>query len=126
MGLETTFKNAAETAFGIFKDAVTSARFESVATTTYDASSGVVSTIGYSWMVSAIFETYNKRMVDGDRIKPNDVKAMVLPGPFVRAPMPNDTVHIVEANCSIAYRVIDFEIDPMGALYIMQLRKSTE
>ena len=77
MGLDNTFRNAAKTAFGIFADVAVSARVESFVSTTYDASSGVTSTIRHSGMTTAIFETYDRRLVDGDRIKPQDVKALV-------------------------------------------------
>lgn len=124
MGLDATFQKAARSAFGIFKDVAVSARYESVATTTYDASSGVTSTIHYSGMTTAIFETYDRKLIDGDRIKPQDVKALVLPGNIPREPRPADLMHVVESNCSVQYRIIDSMIDPARALYIMQLRRS--
>lgn len=123
MGLETVFRSAAQAAFGIFADVAVSARYESVVTTTYDASSGVASVIRYSGMTTAIFETYDKRLVDGDRIKPQDVKALVLPIPLPTEPKTDDTLHVVESNCSVAYRVIDSSVDPAKALYTMQLRR---
>ena len=88
MGLDSTFQQAARTAFGIFADVAVSARFESFVSTTYDASSGVASTIRYSGMTTAIFETYDRRLVDGERVKPQDVKALVLPRNIPRAPKP--------------------------------------
>lgn len=124
MGLDATFQQAARTAFGIFADVAVSARFESFVSTTYDASSGVASTIRYSGMTTAIFETYDRRLVDGERVKPQDVKALVLPGNIPRAPKPDDRMHVVEAGCSVSYRIIDSSVDPAGALYIMQLRRN--
>lgn len=123
MGLDTTFQKAAHTAFGIFKDVAVSARFESVVTTLYDASSGVSSTICYSGMVTAIFQTYDKKLVDGERIKPSDVKALVLPDGMPRTPIPDDTLHTVRAGCSVAWRILMTDIDPAGAMYTMQLRR---
>ena len=126
MGLNTVFQNAAKTAFGIFKDVAVSARYESVATTTYDASAGVVSTHSFTRMVSVIFTTYKRSLVDGDRIKPQDVKALILPTGLPAVPRANDTFHVVEAGCSTTYRVIDTKRDPALALYIMQARKLSE
>lgn len=126
MGLDAVFQSAARTAFGIFKDVAVSARYETVATTTYDASAGVVSTFGYSRMVTMIFARYDRRLVDGDRIKPQDVKALVLPDGLPANPKADDVFHVLEQSCSVTYRVIDSKRDPASALYIMQARKLAE
>ena len=124
MSLADTFQNAARTAFGVFAAVAVSARYESVATSIYDASSGVVSTLSRSRMVSMIFDTYSKALVDGDRIKPQDVKALALPDGFPLKPVPDDVFHVVESNCSVSYRVISVETDPALALYILQSRRN--
>lgn len=123
MGLETTFRNAARTAFSVFKDAVVSVRVETVATVVYDASAGVVSAIAHSSMSTAIFQRVERRLVDGERIKPTDVQVLVLPQ-FSFAPKPDDTLHAVESNASVSYRIISSDIDPMGALYTFVLRRN--
>lgn len=123
MGLDAVFQNAARTAFGVFKDVVTSVRYETVATTTYDASSGVVSAHGFAGIVSVIFSKYRRQQVDGDRIKPQDVKVLVLPDQLPAVPRADDKFHVVEANCSVTYRILDSSVDPATALYIMQARK---
>lgn len=125
MGLQETFKSAAQTIVEAFGDVGVSTNYESIASTsatTYNASSGVAAAI-YSTVagVTVIFDVFSLRSIDGVNIKAEDKKALV-PAKSISAIVPSTEDRIVVGG--VVWRVVNIKTDPAGALHEIQVRKS--
>ena len=123
MGLRDTFQKAGATIFAAVDDVKETAYFYNIGSTIYDASAGVASVTESRYIVSAVFLNYKKSEVDDNKIKPTDLKALMLQTDGVFEPTMNDRLKRIEAGSSVLYEVKNVEQDPVGALWTLQLRK---
>lgn len=122
MGLQDTFKTAAQTIVAAFGDVAVSTNYESISSTTYNASAGtnaaVYATVGG---VSVIFDVFSLKEIDGENIRAEDKKALI-PANSIAAVTPSTDDRIIQAG--VVWRVMNVETDPAGALWTLQVRKS--
>lgn len=124
MGLDTVFQNAAGTAAGVFKDVFSSAVYEAEATSVYDVSAGAVSVTSTRYFISILFSAYKNRELDGDRVRPTDMKGLIPQNDLTPEPGLNDHIIRIEAGVSTTYEILDIGKDPADAIWQFQLRKA--
>lgn len=123
MGLRDVFRTAAQTAAAAFGDVFSSVQYTTMGSTVYDASAGVASTTSTDYVVSMVFTTYSQFEIDGTKILPTDVKALIPQVNLTPTPTMNDEVMRIEAGASVFYEIVNIQQDPAGALWEFQLRK---
>jgi len=123
MGLKDTFQKAAQTAFTAAGDVVEDGWYYSLVSTRYDVSAGYVSAYQNQYLISAIFTQFKKEKIDNEKILPTDLLMLIPQRNMTPHPKPNDVVQRLEQETSVVYEVIDYQQDPAGALYKIQLRK---
>tara|TARA_R110000751_G_scaffold10671_6_gene38660 strand:- start:178 stop:546 length:369 start_codon:yes stop_codon:yes gene_type:complete len=122
MGLRETFRKAAQTGIAAAGDVAVSTNYESLASTTYNASSGVnavtFATVGG---VSVIFDVFELKQSDGTPVVSEDRKALIA-AKDISTVTPDADDRIVVAG--VAWRVVSASIDPADALWEIRVRKS--
>ena len=122
MGLQTTFKTAAQTIVTAFGDVAASTNYEAITSTTYNASAGtnaaVYATVGG---VSVIFDVFMLKEIDGENVRAEDKKALI-PALSIPSVTPSTDDRIIEGG--VVWRVMNIETDPASALWTLQVRKS--
>jgi len=122
MSIRTLFQNAAVTAVRAFGDVAVSTNYEALSSATYNASSGAaVATRETVAGVSVIFDVFKLREVDGVKVRPEDKRAYI-PAKVLSTVTPSVEDRIYQSG--VYWNVVSVEIDPAGALYVLQVRKS--
>jgi hypothetical protein len=122
MGLQETFQKAAQTAVTAFGDVGVSTNYESLASTTYNASSGVNATT-YTTVggVTVIFDVFKLVQSDGTPVVSEDKKALI-PQKSVSTITPKTEDRIVVGG--VIWHVVDVATDPAEALWELRVRKN--
>ena len=122
MGLQQTFKDAAQTIVAAFGDVAVSTNYEAIASTTYNASAGT-NTAVYATVagVSLIFDVFELKEIDGQIIRSEDKKALI-PAKSISTVTPSTDDRIVESG--VVWRVMAVKVDPAKALYELHVRKA--
>ena len=123
MGLRDTFKNAADTAITVFGDVAETAWYYQEGSAIYNVSTGNVSSIDSRYMISAIFSKYKSSEIDNSAILPTDLKMTIAQKKFTPVPHQHDYLEKLENYASVRYEVMDYQQDPAGATWVIQLRK---
>lgn len=123
MGLKDTIQKAAQTALKVVDDITVSVTFESVGSTSYDASSGIPTSTDSGHMVSMIFGAYSQQEIVQHQLRPTDVKATIAQLDLPVTPKMDDEVWNVVANVTVAYDVVNIGKDPADAIWVLGLRK---
>jgi len=88
-------------------------------TPSYNATTGAVTVSQTAYSILATLVRYRKEEIDGDAIRVEDKKALIAALNLPVTPTLNDTL-VDGANTWI---VVGANIDPAGALWILQLRR---
>lgn len=122
MGLRETFRKAAQTAIIAAGDVAVSTNYESLSSTTYNASSGVNAAV-YATVggVKVIFDIFELRQADGTPVTTEDRKALIA-AKDISAITPDAEDRIVVG--ATVWRVVEANIDPADALWELRVRKS--
>lgn len=122
MGLQETFRKAAQTITTAFGDVPASTVFRSFSSTTYNASAGTDATVYSSTAgVKLIFDVFQHRQVDGSNIEPDDKRALI-PAKNISGVVPKPADQIREGTT--VWNVVNVFSDPANALWDCQIRKS--
>tara|TARA_Y100000310_G_scaffold160700_1_gene160533 strand:- start:769 stop:1137 length:369 start_codon:yes stop_codon:yes gene_type:complete len=121
MGLQNTFKSAAQSIVTSFGDVAASTVYASFSSTTYNASAGTQTAVYSSTAgVKVIFDKFELAKIDNINIKPEDKKALI-PAKNISAitPKPNDQIRA----SGVVWNVVNVVTDPASALWECQVRK---
>ena len=119
MGLKEAFQKAAIAAFNAAGNVKKSAVYTSNPNPTYDTSSGVVTEDPTNYSVTAIREDFKFNDVDGDRVKPEDTKWLVLYSQLEIALKENDYITIDSKR----WNVVSWQLDPADAVWTIHVRQ---
>ena len=124
MGLRDTFSKAAQTIFTAAGDVPEDTYYYVHASSTYDVSSGTVSTGETVTLTTMVFEEFKRSDVDNSNVEPTDVKGTV-PQAYLSGIVPDVSDHImrIESGVSVRYDIIHIGQDPAGATWEFQFRK---
>jgi hypothetical protein len=122
MGLQDTFKTAAQTIVAAAGDIAVSTVYEAISSTTYNASAGTNAAV-YSSVagVSVIFDVFKLKQIDGDNIRAEDKMALI-PAKSISTVTPSTDDRITQSG--VVWRVLNVETDPAEALWTLHVRKS--
>lgn len=118
--MKDLIKGAIQSGMNALGDGQETVTYTSVGTTSYNATTGVITTPKTTYAVLMVMDQYSRREVDGDAIRPEDVKGLVAVLNLTPTPTLNDTV--TRANGTV-YSVISIRTDPMDAHWQLQLRR---
>lgn len=118
MGLRTTIDKAVGTAFKAAGDIPIAVTYNSITIGAYNPATGTTSTTTASHPVEAIRDDYKAYEIDGEAIKPFDKRILIRQSKLPVTPKLTDTV-VIDA---VTWNVVNFEQDPAGATWILQLR----
>lgn len=122
MGLSTTFKKAAKTAVAASGDVAQSATLFKASSDqpTYDPSAVSIATTGNSYAISkAVFDSYNERDVDNEKILPTDELALI---PSLNVSATPEADDIITKSDNSEWKIIAVNTDAAGALHSCQIR----
>jgi hypothetical protein len=121
MGLQGTFKAAAQTIFEAFGDVPVSSTYSSVDDSiAYNPSgSGTITDTVTNETVDIIFAYYEVAQIDGTKVRASDQKAMIPVENLTAVPGQKDYI----TTSSKRWNVVAVETDPAEALWILQIRK---
>jgi hypothetical protein len=123
VGIRETFQKGAKTVITAFGNVAVSTNYVAIASTgAYNASAGTVTvartTVGG---VKVIFDVFTIQEMDGADIRPEDKKALIA-GKDLSTITPSVEDSIVEGG--VEWNVVRVFLDPAGALYQFQVRRS--
>jgi len=123
MGLKETFQKAALAGVNAFGNVRASTIYVQVSSaSTYSASTGVQAVAESSTAgVMVIFDVFKFREIDNINVRADDKKALV-PALSIPGIVPTPEDRIIES--SAVWNVVAVEVDPAGALYTLQVRRS--
>jgi hypothetical protein len=119
MGLKEAFQKAAIAAFNAAGNVKKSAVYTSNPNPTYTPSTGYVTEIPTNYSVTAIREDFKFNDIDGDKVKPEDTKWLILYSELEIALKENDYVTID----SIRWNVVSWQLDPADAVWTIHVRQ---
>jgi hypothetical protein len=122
MGLRETIQQAVRTGLGALDNAYANVTYRSAGSPpgSYNTTTGTVTTSPTSSTVKCTFVAYHKDEIDGDTIRMEDQKALIGATQLTVTPTVNDT--IVDSAGKV-WSVVRAKIDPMGAMWVLQVRK---
>jgi len=124
MSLRETFQKAAQTAFNAAGNVPVEVRYDSYVTATSNISTGAVEARHERYLVSVIFEAYSDRLVDGVKVMSGDKKVMIPALNLPASPTTRDQIQVLENGIWKKHTVKDSDIDPAGALWVLQMRRA--
>lgn len=97
------------------------ATYTSVATPSYDPSTGTITTPSARYPdVPIVFTSYARKEIDGEVIRPDDQKAIIAQLALTPSPTLNDTMTRADGT---VWTVVAVMADPAGAAWILQVRR---
>ena len=118
MSLDSDLQNIVQNLFATLTDFRTSVTYVSK-TASYNTSTGEMTAGDTEYTVNAILTGYKQSDIDGIAVHANDRKALIPTNDLSIAPVLKDQIMI----SSILWTVIGIQHDPVGALWILQLRR---
>lgn len=119
MSLRALVQDAVVAGYSALGDIPESVTYSTKAQTVFSPTTGQVTRPSSSYGVSMFFAQYNKREIDGEMIKPEDMKGLLPSKDLGFSPQIGDTIN---RNGNV-FSIIRMGIDPAQSLYILQLRK---
>ena len=119
MSLRALVQDAVVSGYGALGDIPESVTFSTKAQTVFNPTTGQVTRPAASYSVSMVFVKYNRHEIDGEMIKPEDMKGLLPAKDLGFDPQIGDTI---TRNGNV-FSVIRMGIDPAQSLYLLQLRK---
>lgn len=119
MSLRALVQDAVVAGYSALGDIPESVTYSTKAQTVFSPTTGQVTRPASNYGVSMVFAQYNKREIDGEMIKPEDMKGLLPAKDLGFSPQIGDTI----TRGSAVWSVRDIGIDPAQSLYILQLRK---
>lgn len=119
MSLRALVQDAVMAGYGALGDIPESVMYSTKAQTVFNPTTGQVTRPASSYGVSMVFAQYNNREIDGEMIKPEDMKGLLPAKDLGFEPQIGDTI---TRNGSV-FSVIRIGVDLAQSRYILQLRK---
>lgn len=121
MSLCDAIQQAVQTGIVALDDMAKRATYTSMATPTYNATTGAITTPSTSYSgVPIVFASYDTREIDGETIRLEDQKAILATLDLAATPTKNDT--ITKADGTV-WSVVSIQTDPAGAAWVLQVRR---
>lgn len=118
MGLRSTIDKAVGTAFKAAGDIPKTLTYHSITIGAYNPATGTTSTTTATHSVQYIRQDYSAIEIDGEVVKPYDKRVILRQSTLPVTPKLTDTV-VIDA---VTWNVVNFEQDPAGATWVLQLR----
>ncbi len=124
MGLLSTMQKAAQTAIKAVGDVAIATTYVGVANSSaYDPLKDVVQIQGTLYTsVKMVFTEFTANEIDGSKVLATDEKVLIANLDLTPTPKAGDRIH---KSATDHWKVMDKEIDPASALWILQTRKVT-
>jgi hypothetical protein len=120
MGLQETFKAAAQTAVAAFGNVGKSVTYTSVSgNAVYDPTTGTSVQPTASHTVTVIFDSYESQEINQTTVRSFDQKAMIPVENLSVTPGLDDYL----TSSGVRWNVVNSETDPADALWVLQIRK---
>ena len=119
MSLRALVQDAVMAGYGALGDIPESVTYSTKAQTVFNPTTGQVTRPASNYSVSLVPAKYGKHEIDGEMIKPEDMKGLLPAKDIGFVPQIGDTI----TRGSAVWSVKDIGIDPAQSLYIFQLRK---
>lgn len=119
MGLSATISSAVQAAFTALGDIPQSVTYTSKGTSTYNPTTGAVTSTDTTYTVSMVLESYSSREIDNQIILSTDQKATIPQANLTPTPKVTDTITI----SSVVWGIVGIGQDPASATWVFQLRK---
>lgn len=120
MGLRETIQNAIKSGMNAMGNIQETVTYTSVSTTSYNTTTGAITTTKTTTTVAVVFDSYSRREMDGDTIRPEDQKVLVAKGNLTPIPGLNDTITRSDGT---VWSVLSVETDPVNAHWQLQVRR---
>lgn len=119
MSLRALVQDAVMAGYRALGDIPESVTFSTKAQTVFNPTTGQVTRPAASYSVSMVLVKYSQHEIDGEMIKPEDMKGLLPAKDLGFVPQIGDTI----TQGSTVFSVTDKGLDPAQSLYILQLRK---
>lgn len=119
MGLRELIRQNVQAGLALTGNIREDATYRAAGTPGYSATTGTVTTGTTNYAIKALFASYAKQEIDGDRIRPEDKKCLVAGVDLAVTPGLNDTVQ----QGSTVWSVVGVQGIPTDGLWILQLRR---
>ena len=119
MGLQATFKAAAETIFTALDDIPQPVTYTSTGVKAYDPATGAVTSTDATYTVYMVFDSYSRREIDNQAVLSTDMMAMVPVDSLTPSPTLRDTI----AYNGATWQIVGIVTDPAEALWVFQIRR---
>ena len=120
MGLSAAIRAAVSSALDAIGDVRQTVTYLSDPNSSYDTGTGQVTESGTSYSILAVSIEYEDREVDGVAVQSTDRQLILEAAELSFTPKMHDIVTVDGAN----WRVENIYKDPIGAIYILQIRRS--
>jgi len=131
MGLQSTFKKAAQSIVKAFGDVPLSCTYTVYGEKSYDEETDTVTTPETDYSVTGFFGSFSLRETEKiENIQAEDVKAMIAVDDLGVEPSTSDKITITSTTSETykagnVYNVMNYRVDPAEALYTLHLRAVT-
>lgn len=119
MSLRALVQDAVLAGYGALGDIPEAVVYSSKAQTVVNPTTGKVTRPAFNYSVSLVLVKYHRHEVDGEMIKPEDVKGLLPAKGLDFEPQIGDAI---KRNGEV-FSVTRMGVDPTQSLYILQLRK---
>lgn len=119
MGLKETIQQAVKSGLAGLDNLQGTVTYRAAGTPSYNATTGASTLTMTDYTVPATFARYRKEDIDGDAIRPEDQKCLIGATHLAVTPTLNDTI----VNGATTWVVQGAQIDPAGALWVIQVRR---
>lgn len=119
MSLRALVQDAVLAGYGALGDIPESVTYSTKVQTVFNPTTGQVIRPAANYSVSMVLVKYNRHEIDGEMIKPEDMKGLLPAKDLGFDPQIGDTIK----RGSEVFSVTRMGIDPAQSLYIFQLRK---
>lgn len=121
MSLRTQIQQAVQAGITTMDDLAERATYTSVATQTYDPTTGTITTPSlHSADVPIVFTSFSRMEIDGEAVRAEDLKAIIATKDLTPIPTVNDTITREDGT---VWSVISIKTDPAGAVWVLQMRR---
>lgn len=119
MSLRALVQDLVGVAFTALDDVPEAVTYSRKSSTSVNPTTGAVTQAQVSYAVEMVFVNYRREEIDGDAIRPEDMKGLLPAKDLGFVPTLNDTI----TRGSAVYSVVRIALDPVSSLYTLQVRR---
>lgn len=121
MSLRDAIQQAVQAGILSLDDLAERATYTSMATPSYDATTGTITKPSTSYAsVPMVFTSFSRMEIDGEAVRAEDLKAIIATQDLTPTPTINDTITRADGT---VWSVIGIRTDPAGAAWVAQIRR---